>query len=343
MNLKNLRQFGLLALLAPPACSAMQGCAVEGPDEQGQTEQALAGDKSATGQRTQYGITGSKSVDLGILIGPINDSKITQLETDLGSMGISCTVSGGCLHFYNQVGQAPGAGTFPTDDVPSEKTLRAVIREMFAANPGIANLHVVTLNGLTAVSDARTGFATLDGKSIAGGTLAVSYLESATNVGLWNTDLGNSTHSWTARAGRFPGQSPVVSAIAASDYQSGAIDTVASVSAAACSAVFAAQAYEPGCAGGMRSAADAASVAVDVPVFFNGSALNVTDLHAPAGFWAGRLSLQTLGMATRADIFAGAATKHTDVTTGTDSLSHTAAAGFDVPSGIGAPKGNLTK
>jgi hypothetical protein len=344
MKRNGIGYFGLATLLGPAYCTTMQGCAVDSPpDQQGQVSQSLAGDKSKTGLRNQYGITGSgKAADLGILIGPVADTTLTQLEADLASMGITCTQAGGCLIFRNQAGQAPGAGTFPTTDVPSEKTLRVMFQQLFSVNPLISTVSVVTLNDLTTVANARTGFATLDAMTIQGGAFGVSYSETATNVNNWHTDIGNSSHVWTGRAGKYPGQDNKVAAFAGTDYQAGAADVVASISAAQCSSVFSAEAFEPGCAGGKRSAADGASVAVDLPIVYNGSALTVTDLNAPPAWWLGRMSLQTGSIATRSDIFGGAAAKHTDVTSGTDALSQTAGTGFDVPSGIGVPHGNLT-
>jgi hypothetical protein len=337
----NLWKFMRVLVVPLWGVTVMGGC-VAGEIEEGTTQAALTGDHSKTDQRAEYGLTGTGVArTLGLEIGPINSAQFSQLETDLASMGISCTRSGGCLTILNQSGSS--VGPWPVDDSTQEKNLRARIFEMFTANPGLSGLVIVVANDLT-VPNGHTAFTTLDGQSIAGGHLGIDYSETATGVTAFQTDIAASSKVYTARAGKFPGQSPNVVAAAATDYGSLAVDSVWSGSAAACSTVFSAQSYEPAsCAGGMRAAADVAAVGHNLPIVFNGSAITVDDLSAPAAFWLGRLSLQTSAIATRADVFAGASSKHTDVTAGTDSLGQTAVAGFDKASGIGVPKGNLTK
>lgn len=320
------------------------GCALV--DEPTDTAtQLIAGDHGRADIRAQYGLTGAgvSGRTFGELIGPINSTQFSQIETDLtADLGFACTRLNGCLTFETQAGST--TGPWPVNDPVQEKNLRADIFLANVANPLLKTFKIVVANDQTG-ANGLTAMTTLDGLGVDGAHVAVAWSETGgTFVGSMQTLIDASSAVYFAQAGKYPGTEPNVVSVATTDYSAGTADAVWANSAAKCSAVFSRQTYEPSlCSGGMRSAADISAVGHSIPITFGGSVITIDSLHAPSALVLGRASLQPLHIATRADLFAGAAAKHTDVTSGTDSLGQTAGVGTDKASGLGVPAGNLTK
>lgn len=305
--------------------------------------QAVAGDHSILDIRSHYGITGSGTVrTLGIVAGPVGSAKFSQIESDLNAARsaaslANCTQANGCLQFIDQ----RGGSSFPADNSAWRKELVADLYLASAFNPAAKYLIVVADTAGT--SDGLAAVNRMDAQSVPGAFVAPSWSETAgSDITSMESTLASSSLVWTAQAGQFPGQSPFVVATATTDYSTGA-DVVSALSAAQCSTVYSRQSYEPNLCStsGKRSASDLAIVGVSLPITFDGAATSVTSLAAPGAGALARMSLQTT-FATRSDVFAGAASKHTDVTSGTDALGQTAVSGTDKATGIGVPSGNLT-